>query len=89
MISGLVRAKELNDTLVRVLGLRADGRVVGETKFSQPIAVPPDRVCILDFQEDVELIQRRGRRALRFAHPDKFGCTDSLRLLQMIIGAQS
>ena len=32
VITGLTRDAELNDTIVRVLGLRDDGRVVGETE---------------------------------------------------------
>ena len=88
VISGLVCRKELNDTVVRLLGRRGDGRVVATTKDKRIIAVPlAGVVCILDFEEDVEQIQQKGRGGLRFAHPDKYGCTDSFVLLQMVSGS--
>ena len=46
VISGLIRQSELNDTIVRVLGLRDDGRVVGETAGRQ-IALMHKNVSIL------------------------------------------
>ena len=85
VISGLGRHKELNDSIVRVLGRRGDGRVVANTKDMRIIAVPlANVVCILDFKEDVEQIQQKGRSGLKFAHPDKFGCAESFALLRMI-----
>ena len=71
---------------MRVLGHRNDGRVVGETAGIQ-IALKPVNVRILDFKEDVEEIQKRGGDALRFSHPDKFGCRYSFSLLHMIVKA--
>ena len=75
---------------MHVLGLRNDGRVVaavlGETTDRQ-IALQPNSVCIFDFKEDFEQIRQKGISALKFAHPDKFGCRDSYSLLYMIIKA--
>ena len=80
---------ELNDTLVHVFGQRDDGRVVGETTGSRAIAVPPACVRILDFKEDVEQIQQKGRSILLCAHPDKCGCRHTFELLLIIVRATS
>ena len=64
VVSGLQHNTELNNTLVHVVGERDDGRVVGETTGSRAIAMPPACVRILDFKEDVEKIQRRGKSIL-------------------------
>ena len=87
MVSGLTRHRELSDTIVRVLGDRNDGRVVGETAGKQ-IALKPVNLSILEFTEDFEKIQKRGSGAPRFSHPDKFGCRYSFALLHMIVKAK-
>ena len=89
VVSGLVHNTELNDTLVHALGQRENGSVVGRTTGSRQIAVPLARVCILDFKEDVEQIQQKGRSILLCAHPDKCGCRHTFELLLITVRATS
>ena len=82
------RHKDPNDTVVRLLGLRGDGRFVANTKDMRIIAVPlASVVWVLDPKEDVEQIHQRGRSGLKFAHPDKYGCAESFAFLRMITGS--
>ena len=84
MITGLTRDAKFNDTIVRILGIRDDVRVVGETEGYRQIAPPLVRVHIFDFEEDFRKLQEKGKDAVRFVHPDKFGCPESYRLMLMI-----
>ena len=84
VVSGLTRHRELNDTIVRVLCDRHDGRVLGETAAGIQIALKLENVSIMDVTEDCEVIEKNGRVALRFAHLDKYGCGNSFALLQLI-----
>ena len=85
MVSSLLHRTELNNTLVHLRGQRDDGSLVGRTAGSREIVMPAASVCILDFKEDVELIQQKGRSALTFAHPDKWGCQRICELLFLIV----
>ena len=85
VLSGLTRRTELNGTLVRVSGRRDDGRVMGTTKDKRQIAIPIGNVHLLDFNEDVEKILQKGNRALKYAHPDKFGSNEAFVLLRIIL----
>jgi len=84
VVTGLAKNQEFNDTIVRVHGLRDDGRVIVETEDHRQIAAPLARVHIFDFEEDFGMLQKKGITAVRFVHPDKGGCPESLRLLIMI-----
>ena len=84
VITGLVKRPELNDTIVQVHGLQADGRVVVETEDHRLFAAELARVHIFDFEDDFAMLQQKGKHAIRFVHPDKFGCSESFMLLRMI-----
>ena len=59
---------------------------MGVTKDKRQIAIPLGNVHLLDFSEDVEKILQKGNRALKFAHPDKFGSNEAFALLRIIVG---
>ena len=80
VVLGLAHNKEVNNTLVRVLGLRGDGRVVAVTKGNRQIAVRHANIRLLDVTHDIKQIQENGKRSLLYAHPDRYGCPYSLQL---------
>ena len=85
VITGLNQKSDLNGTIVRVHGLQANGRVVVEHADRRLFAPELAKVHIFDFEEDFAMLQQKGKDAIRFVHPDKFGCPESFKLLMMII----